>query len=361
MVNLNPTTFTTELTTNFAKTNYETQNANELGKNIIDTFTNTLDFLAPMRKMSKKEVKNNQKSWLTKGILNSIKIKTKWLKKFIKSKNNLHYNKYKTYRDKLNSLIRISKRNYYKKYFTEHLQNTKKTWTGINELLGNKRKSLKNNISLCVKNNIVTDQINVANTFNKYFIDVAENLSVNLENPKHSVEYYLDGPNINNFFITPSNAEEILNIINKLDPKKSADIYNIYPKLMLDSKFFLADTLSLLFNRSVEDHCFADDLKYGKVLPTHKGKSKMECSNHRPISLLPLFSKIIERLMYIRLVSFVTKYDILYQLQYGFQSGKSTELAIDTLLSNIITSLENKKKPVCIFLDFAKAFDTVNH
>ena len=65
--------------------------------------------------------------------------------------------------------------------------------------------------------------------------------------------------------------------------------------------------------------------------------------------------------MYNRLVSFVTKYDILYQHQYGFQSGKSTELAIDTLLSNIITSLENKKKSVCIFLDFAKAFDTVNH
>ena len=84
MVNFNPTTFTTELTTNFAKTNYEMQNANELGKNIIDTFTNTLDSLAPMRKMSKKEVKNNQKPWLTKGILNSMKIKTKWLKKFIK-------------------------------------------------------------------------------------------------------------------------------------------------------------------------------------------------------------------------------------------------------------------------------------
>ena len=126
MVNFNPTIFTTALTTNFAKTNYVTQNANELGKNIIDTFTNTLDSLTPMRKMTKKDVKSYQKPWLTKGILNSIKIKTEWLKKFIKSKNNLHYKKYKTYRDKSNSLIRISKRNCYKKYFTEHLQNTKK-------------------------------------------------------------------------------------------------------------------------------------------------------------------------------------------------------------------------------------------
>ena len=58
---------------------------------------------------------------------------------------------------------------------------------------------------------------------------------------------------------------------------------------MLDSKCFLADSLSLLFNRSVEDHRFPDDLKYAKVLPTHKGKFKMECSNYRPISLLPLY------------------------------------------------------------------------
>ena len=147
MVNFNPITFTTELRT---KTDYHTQNANELDKNIIDTFTTTLDQLAPIRKLSKKEIKNNIKPWLTKGILNSIKIKNKWLKKFINSKNNLHYKTYKTYRDKLNSLIRISKRNYYKTYFTEHLQNTKKTWTGINELLGNKRNALQNTISLCI-------------------------------------------------------------------------------------------------------------------------------------------------------------------------------------------------------------------
>ena len=67
--------------------------------------------------------------------------------------------------------------------------------------------------------------------------------------------------------------------------------------------------------------------KYAKVPPTHNGKPKMECSNYRPISFLPLFSKIIERLLYNRLVSFVTKYDILYQHQYGFQSDRSIELA----------------------------------
>ena len=132
-----------------------------------------------------------------------------------------------------------------------------------------------------------------------------------MENPKHNVVYYLDNPNVNNFFIAPSNAE-VLNIIYKLDPKKSADIYNISPKLMLDSKHFLAGTLSFLFNRSVDEHCFPDDLKYAKVKPKHNGKSKMECNKYRPISLLPLYI-IIERLMYNRLVSFITKWMCSYK------------------------------------------------
>ena len=64
-----------------------------------------------MEKILKKEAKNKHKPWLTQGILNLIKIKTRWLKKFLKSKNTAHYKTYKLYRDKLNSLIRASKRN----------------------------------------------------------------------------------------------------------------------------------------------------------------------------------------------------------------------------------------------------------
>ena len=133
------------------------------------------------------------------------------------------------------------------------------------------------------------------------------------------------------------------------------DIYNISPKMMHDAKYFLSDALCSLFNKSVTEHCFPDNLKYAKVLPIHEGKSKLECGNYRPISLLPLFSKILERLMYNRLLSFITKHNILYQHQYGFQKSKSTELAINTLLTDVIESLENKKKSICIFLDFAKA------
>ena len=102
-------------------------------------------------------------------------------------------------------------------------------------------------------------------------------------------------------------------------------------------------------------------LKVGLIHPIHKGDSNNICSNYRPISILPVFSKILEKLMHKRLTSFLEKHELLFKHQYGFQKGKSTEHAILDLHSNIIKAIEKKEKTFAIFLDFAKAFDTVNH
>ena len=173
------------------------------------------------------------------------------------------YKEYKHYRDKINHLIKASKKNHNKSYFIEHKLHTQKTWEGINELIGGKVTT--NNLSLIDNNKVIANQKQVANIFNNYFINVAENLSKDLGPSKSSTDKYLDNPNKFNFFITPTDPQEILNLINELDPEKGSDVYNISPKFIIDSKFFLADTLCKLFNKS-----------------THKGKSAMNCKNYRP-------------------------------------------------------------------------------
>ena len=84
-------------------------------------------------------------------------------------------------------------------------------------------------------------------------------------------------------------------------------------------------------------------------------------SNYRPISLLPIFSKIMERLIYNQFIEYIEKYKILSELQFGFQKNKSTEHAISSIFNTITNALSNKQSSYCIFLDFATAFDTVNH
>ena len=102
-------------------------------------------------------------------------------------------------------------------------------------------------------------------------------------------------------------------------------------------------------------------MKTAKIIPVHKGESVLHVANYRPISLLPIFSKIFERLVFKRLTEFTDKHKILTPNQFGFQKNKSTELAVASITSQIIKSFECKESAYCIFLDFAKAFDTVNH
>ena len=87
----------------------------------------------------------------------------------------------------------------------------------------------------------------------------------------------------------------------------------------------------------------------------------MVFSNHRPVSVLPVFSKLLERLVYNRLIAYITNNKLLYEYQFGFQKGKSTHLPLILLADKITEALDRGECVIGIFLDFSKAFDTVDH
>ena len=106
---------------------------------------------------------------------------------------------------------------------------------------------------------------------------------------------------------------------------------------------------------------FPRELKLANVVPIYKAGDDKEFTNYRPVSILPVFSKILERVMYNRLIDFLDKYKILYELQFGFRKGRSTEQALITLVDKVSSAIDGGNFVVGIFLDFSKAFDTVNH
>ena len=97
------------------------------------------------------------------------------------------------------------------------------------------------------------------------------------------------------------------------------------------------------------------------VIPIFKDGNKSLVGNYRPISLVPVMGEIFEKVMYNRVSNFLTRFNILGKSQYGFQKQKSTEDAIMDLNTKIINAMEEKQHSCAVFLDFAKAFDTVNH
>ena len=172
---------------------------------------------------------------------------------------------------------------------------------------------------------------------------------------------YLKNPNRSSFFLKETTPDETLNIIKALNGKKSSDIHNISTDLVILTNHAVAQSLSIIFNLCIKEGHFPHEMKKAKIIPLHKGDSVLSVANYRPISLLPIFSKIFEKLIYNQFIEYINKNKILTELQFGFQKNKSTEQAISSIISHINHAKSNKLSSYCIFLDFAKAFDTVNH
>ena len=123
----------------------------------------------------------------------------------------------------------------------------------------------------------------------------------------------------------------------------------------------LCKPLKHVFNLSIETGVFPDKLKIARVSPVYKAGDSSDLTNYKPISFLPCFSKIFERIMYNRLFSYVSQEKILFLKRFGFQFGHSTEHAIIQLANQIHESFENNLNTLGIFIDLSKAFGTVNH
>ena len=326
-------------------------------------FIENLDIHQPWKELSKKEKKIMEKPWLTAGLLKSISTKRSLFKKFkndkFKNKESNAYHKYKTHNDHVNKLKKISMKMHYKNYFKKYINNSRKAWIGINTLM-NRHKKTQNTIYL-EENGLISDPSKVANKFNDFFLNIADKLSSKIVKKNNKFQDYLNNPNKSRFCLKETTPDEIVKIINNLDTKKSCDIYNISPDIVKLSSQVVADSLAIIFNRCIKEGNFPDPMKLAKIIPIHKGDSVLTVANYRPISLLPIFSKIMERLIYDQFIDYINEHKILSELQFGFQKNKSTEHAISSVISSITDAYTNQHSSFCIFLDFAKAFDTVNH
>ena len=160
--------------------------------------------------------------------------------------------------------------------------------------------------------------------------------------------------------VIPASLNEITTIIKNL--KQSSPGWNdISSSIVKHTCHYFIEPLIHVSNLFITQGVFPHELKVAKVIPLFKSNDPRVFSNYRPVSVLPLFSKISERLMYNRLLSFVNKCKLPYEYQFGFRCGHSPELALTCLVDKISNALENGEYVLGLFLDFSKAFDTVNH
>ena len=335
--------------------------------NNLLSYTDSLtDKYTPAKKLTKKELKQTNKPWITLGIRNSIKRKDKLFKKYISMKNsimrdNLH-TEYKTLKNRLNSLIYHSKKNYYTKYFNQYSSNIKKIWIGIKNIINIKTKDHNSPNCIEINNELITDNKEICNNFNNYFTTVADKILKNNKTPiLKTFDKYLPERNSKSFVYEPCTPNEVYLLIEKFNPHKGTGPNGINTDILKLINHLICDTLSKIFNMCITSGKHPEKLKLAHALPIFKKGSRLLVSNYRPISLLSNLNKILEKIMHTRIYAFLEKYEILYELQFGFRTGYSTTHALIHMTEAIRSALDSGSVTCGIFVDFQKAFDTVNH
>ena len=325
-----------------------------------------LDKHAPVKKCIRKEQKLALKPWVTNGIKKLISVRDKLYKEMIKAKNDQikkrKHEIYKTYRNKIVDLLRVSRKCHYQKYFEENKKNSRAIWQGIHDIVYS-RKSKKNNTpsSLLIDGKTITNPKDIAENFNNFFTSIGTKLQNNIPPTRRQYFDYLKHPNPKTFFISPTTPDEIKNIINSIKSSKCVGPNSIPTKILHLIKDKISIPLSELINKSFATGCFPNICKTAKVIPIFKTESRLLCNNYRPISLLSNISKIIEKIMYQRLNNFLEETNCFYNLQFGFRLNLSTNNALLSIIENIQTDLDNGDFAAGVLIDLKKVFDKVSH
>ena len=148
--------------------------------------------------------------------------------------------------------------------------------------------------------------------------------------------------------------DDLLSSIRSLDITKATGLDGITPKILKLSSNVIAHPLLQIINISIHTGTFPDNLKLGKILPIFKGGAKSDPSNYRPISILSVISKIIEKHVTKHLFGYLNKYDLLHKSQSGFRKHHSCNTALINLIDKWLKSIDEGELVGAIFFDLKR-------
>ena len=269
-------------------------------------------------------------------------------------------NVYKQFCNKVTYCIRKRKNEYYANLYQNQFC-SKNKWNVLKQHIGHFKSNENISEIKSLDGVLITDSPSIASTFNSYFSSVGDRIADSIPVSDTSFREFLTSPNSHSFYFYPTTAVEIENIISSLKNTAPQNIDEIPVRLLKTIKSLISPYLSTLINESVQSGIVPPELKTAKIIPLHKNGDKLLLNNYRPISLLPAMSKIFEKVMHHRISTFLEKYNRLSPSQFGFRSSRDTSSALQVILHNIYSALDQKLLAANVYLDFSKAFDTVPH
>lgn len=295
----------------------------------------------------------SRKPWLTNYLRSQIKVKNNLYWVFIRTRNPETWKKFKSFRNRLNATLKKAKEEYFFKHFSV-AANTELLWKRLNAIVHPKTDRAIS--SLCV-NGLMKCGSDLSNALNDHFIAVGQSGACNV-NP-----YPIQGTSspYSSMVFFPTTESEVVGIFRSLKTSRSLDANDMQIRPIKHIIDIIAPILTTLYNLVLESSCFPEKMQTARVIAIHKGGDENDLGNFRPISILPILSKGLEKIIHARLVRFLNKHSFISLAQYGFLKGKSTEQALLAQKECIIDAFEDKNIVLGVYIDFSKAFDCVQH
>ena len=336
--------------------------------------------------IKKKVVRGNNAPFmnktLSKAFMHRSKLKNRY-NKFPTEANKISYRKYRNF---CVSLLKKEKRKYYNNLDLKNFSDNKKFWQSVKPLFSGKSK-IKNNITLLHNGNIVTEKNEVAEILNNYFIEAVKNLEIEKfshegageiqsENNENIVEVidsilekYKYHPSIlkikekvkveNKFKFMDVTKDDTYQKIRFFDPSKACIENDIPAKLLIGTNDIISGYLSDIYNDSKNSENYPPSLKTADVTPLYKEKERTLPKNYRPVSILPILSKLYETNMNEQIFAYFEKY--LSPYIFGYRKGYSTQHCLLVMIEMWRKALDERKVAGAILTDLSKAFDCLSH
>ena len=301
---------------------------------------------------------------MTKGLERAGKTKLKLYRRCLEATSTIEDRKeYSEYRNVFNNLKRNLKAQYYQRKCDQFKNNAKKLWALINDTI--RKVKHKGSIIPYIK---IDGKLNytlkdIANGFGRFYSSLGSSLAQQIVPGTTTVKDYINQiPRQRDGMVMRKTTPMKLDAIIKKLPNKAShghdDVSNVMLKALRTSIVF---PLCHIFNHSIMEGKFPTRMKLAEVIPFYKGKSMDQMVNYRPISLLIMLSKLLEKIIYQRIYKYLKDKSILYPSQYGFCNKRSCEQAICELTGYVLQSKNRSEHSASVYLDLSKAFDTLDH
>ena len=281
-------------------------------------------------------------------------------------------NDWSTYRRLRNSVtrsIRYSKATYTKSILQENIDRPKQFWDKIKRCFPTKSTNKQNSRVFEINGKQTSDLKAISNGFCTFFASIGKALQKAIPSLSDNIWKHHDyetmkqtiNPKSCRFHFKPTNKNEVLAILRKIKRRKAPGHDNIPTCMIIDGANEISAPLSELINHCLETSVFPSEEKIAKVTPIYKSGERSSMDNYRPISVLPVLSKVIERVVHQQVYDYLEKNELLSRRQFGFRNRSSTQHAVTLFSDSIRKNMDKSLMTGAVFIDLSKAFDTVDH